>query len=100
MVSLLYGLCLLSCLDAFATTLSFWTVLAVSIGIGTLAALIPIPGGGSAAGAVGLAGVLSGLGVPTQAAVAATLANSLVVSYIPALPGWFATRHLIEGNYL
>jgi len=75
-------------------------VLAVSLGVGTLVALTPVPGGGTAAGAVGLAGVLAGLGLSTQAAVAITLANQLVVTFIPALPGWFATRHLLRRNYL
>ncbi len=99
-VSLLYGLCLLACLRAFGVTLSFWTVLAIYIGVGSLAALIPIPGGIAVVGGVGLTAVLIGLGVPTNAAVAATLANQLVVNYIPAIPGWFATRHLIRHNYI
>jgi uncharacterized membrane protein YbhN (UPF0104 family) len=99
-VSLLYGCCLLFCLRAFDANLSFWTVLAVSIGVGTLASLIPIPGGSAAAGALGLTGVLVGLGLSTEAAVAATLANQLTVTYLPAIPGWFATRHLLAHNYL
>jgi tRNA A-37 threonylcarbamoyl transferase component Bud32/uncharacterized membrane protein YbhN (UPF0104 family) len=99
-VSLLYGLCLLACVRAFGISLSFWTMLAVYIGIGSLAALIPIPGGIAAVGGVGLAAALVGFGVPTNAAVAATLTNQLVVNYIPALPGWFATRHLLRHNYL
>lgn len=99
-VSLLYGCCLLFCLHAFDANLSFWTVLAVSIGVGTVASLIPIPGGSAAAGALGLTGVLVGLGLSTEAAVAATLANQLTVTYLPAIPGWFATRHLLARNYL
>lgn len=99
-VSLLYAACLLSCLLAFGGSLSFWTVLAVSIGVGTIAALVPVPGGGTAIGSVGLTGALAALGVPTQVAVAAALANGLAVSYLPAVPGWFATRHLLRRDHL
>lgn len=66
----------------------------------TLAALIPIPGGGVAVGAVGLSGVLAGLANPPEAAVAITLANQLAVTYLPAIPGWVATRHLLQHHYL
>lgn len=99
-VSLLYGGCLLCCLLAFTASLSFWTVLAISIGVGGIAALIPVPGGGTAFGSIGLAGALAGVGIPTQVAVTAALANGLFVSYLPALPGWFATRHLLASDYL
>jgi uncharacterized membrane protein YbhN (UPF0104 family) len=99
-VSLLYGFCLLCCLRAFGGNLSFWTLLAVSIAVGTFAALVPLPGGGAAVGAVGLAGALTALGVSTQIAVAATLVNQLTVSYLPAAPGWFATQHLLKHDYL
>ncbi len=99
-VSVLYATTLMWCMRAFGGTLEFWTALALSIGIGTLAALIPVPGGATAVGSVGLAGALAALGSPTNIAAAATLANQLVVSYIPAVPGWFATRHLLRHDYL
>lgn len=99
-VSLLYASCLLSCLFAFGGHLSFWTVLAASIGVGTIAALVPVPGGGATIGSVGLAGTLAALGIPTEVAVTTTLANGLAVSYLPAVPGWFATRHLLKADYL
>jgi glycosyltransferase 2 family protein len=99
-VSLLYGLCLLCCLRAFGGNLSFWTLLAVSVAVGTFASLVPLPGGSGAVGTVGLAGALTALGVSTQIAVAATLVNQLAVSYLPAAPGWFATQHLLKYDYL
>jgi glycosyltransferase 2 family protein len=99
-VSLLYGLCLLCCLRAFGGNLSLWTLLAVSVAVGTFAALVPLPGGSAAVGTVGLAGALTALGVSTQVAVAATLVNQLAVSYLPAAPGWFATQHLLKHDYL
>jgi undecaprenyl-diphosphatase len=99
-VNLLYAFCLLCCLRAFGATLSFWTLLALSIVLGTIVALIPLPGGATAVGSVGMAGALAALGVSSEAAVAATIVNQLTVSYIPALPGWFATRHLLLHEYL
>jgi glycosyltransferase 2 family protein len=99
-VSLLYGFCLLCCLRAFGGNLSFWSLLGVSIAVGTFAALVPLPGGSTAVGSVGLAGALTALGVSTQVAVAATLANQLAVTYLPAAPGWFATQHLLKHDFL
>lgn len=99
-VSVLYTMCLMCCLLAFGASLSFWTALALSIGVGTLGALVPLPGGGATVGSLGLAGTLSAVGVPTEVAVATTLANGLAVSYLPAVPGWFATRHLLRADYL
>jgi glycosyltransferase 2 family protein len=99
-VAVLYAFCLLACVGAFDATIDFWTAMAVSIGLGTIAALIPVPGGSAAFGAIGLSGVLVGLGIRTEAAVAITLANQLAVTYIPAFPGWVATRHLLHHSYL
>ena len=98
--SLLYGACLLACLAAFGASISFWTLLAANIGVSTIASLIPIPGGGTAVSAVGLSGLLVAAGVPDSAAVAAILANQLVVSFIPAVPGWFATRDMFKRGYV
>ncbi len=49
---------------------------------------------------VGLAGALVAFGVPKEIAVAAVLTNQLVVNYLPALPGWFATTRLIHRGYV
>jgi hypothetical protein len=38
--------------------------------------------------------------VSQGAAVAAVLLNQLVVSYIPAVPGWIATRDMLRRDYL
>jgi hypothetical protein len=32
--------------------------------------------------------------------VAGVLANQLVFYYLPAIPGWFATRDLVRRDYL
>ena len=75
-------------------------MLALNIFIGTIASLVPIPGGGTAVASVGMSGALTAVGVPTEIAVAAVLANQLVANFIPAVPGWFATKNLMNESYL
>jgi glycosyltransferase 2 family protein len=100
LASVLYGFCLQACLAAYGASLSFWSLLAANIFLGTLASLIPIPGGSTAVASVGLAGALVAFGVPKEIAVAAVLTNQLVVNYLPALPGWYATTRLIHRGYV
>ena len=50
--------------------------------------------------AVGLAGLLTAFGVTPAAAGAAVLAHQLAVTYLPAIPGWFATHDLIRKGML
>jgi undecaprenyl-diphosphatase len=95
-----YAGSLLACLAAFGQSVNFWTLLALNIGISTIASLIPVPGGGTAVSAVGLAGMLTAFGVPESATAAAVLAHQLAVSYIPAVPGWFSTRALLRRGLL
>ena len=89
---------MLCCLEAFGGSLNYWTLLAINIIVGTIASLVPIPGGGTAVGAVGMSGALTAAGVPTEIAVAAVLANQLVASFIPAVPGWVATKDLMNRD--
>jgi len=96
----LYALVLLACLEAFGASVDFWTVVALNIFIGTIASLVPIPGGGTAVGSVGMSGALTAVGVPTEIAVAAVLANQLVSNFVPAVPGWLATRNLLNHDYM
>jgi uncharacterized membrane protein YbhN (UPF0104 family) len=98
--ALIYAFCLLACLKAFNAHLSLWTLLGLWVGIQTIASIIPVPGGGTALSSVGMSGAMTGFGVPTEAAVAAVLVNQLVVYYLPAIPGWFATEDLIRRDYL
>jgi undecaprenyl-diphosphatase len=91
---------LLACIHAFDASINFWTLLAINIGVGLLASIVPIPGGGTAVSAIGLVGMLTATGMPQPTAVAAVLAYQLVHSYLPAVPGWFATRHLLRTGYL
>jgi uncharacterized membrane protein YbhN (UPF0104 family) len=98
--ALMYAAVMMCCLEAFGGSLNYWTLLAINIIVGTIASLVPIPGGGTAVGAVGMSGALTAAGVPTEIAVAAVLANQLVASFIPAVPGWFATKDLMNRDYL
>jgi uncharacterized membrane protein YbhN (UPF0104 family) len=89
-----------ACLAAFNTSANFWSLASISILISTLASLVPIPGGGTAVTSVGMSGALAATGVPVEAAVAAALVNQVVVSYLPAIPGWFAMKDLLRAQYL
>jgi uncharacterized membrane protein YbhN (UPF0104 family) len=97
---LLSTACLAACLAAFGGYTSFWSLMAANIAVVTVASTVPIPGGGTAVGTVGLSAVLVSFGVHDTVAVAASLANQLVYYYVPAVPGWFATRHLLQHDYL
>jgi undecaprenyl-diphosphatase len=99
-VALMVGGCLAASLAAFGESVPFGSVLAVSIAVQTISALVPVSGGGTAVSAVGLSGALVAMGVGRPEAVAAALADQVVISYLPALPGWFATRHLLRNDYL
>lgn len=96
----LYAGSLLACLYAFGAPVDFWTLLALNIGISMIASLVPIPGGGTAVSSVGLAGMLTAFGVTPAAAGAAVLAHQVAVTYLPAIPGWFATNDLIRKGML
>jgi uncharacterized membrane protein YbhN (UPF0104 family)/tRNA A-37 threonylcarbamoyl transferase component Bud32 len=96
----LYAASLLACLHAFGASINFWTLLALNIGISVIASLVPIPGGGTAVRAVGLAGMVTAFGVPAAAASAAVLTHQLAVTYVPAIPGWFATNDLVKKGLL
>lgn len=96
----IYAGSLLACLLAFGASVDFWTLLALNIGISMIASLVPIPGGGTAVSSVGLAGMLTAFGVDPAASGAAVLAHQLAVTYVPAIPGWFATHDLIRKGML
>ena len=56
--------CLQLCLIAFGGHVSFWALLAANVGVVTIASIVPVPGGGTAVGTVGLSAVLVSFGVP------------------------------------
>jgi glycosyltransferase 2 family protein len=96
----LYAASLLACVHAYGSSINFWTLLALNIGISVIASLVPIPGGGTAVSAVGLAGMVTAFGVPPAVASAAVLTHQLAVTYLPAIPGWFATNDLVKKGML
>lgn len=96
----LYAGSLLACVHAYGASINFWTLLALNIGISVIASLVPIPGGATAVSAVGLAGMVTAFGVPAAAASAAVLTHQLAVTYLPAIPGWFATNDLVKKGML
>lgn len=98
--TVLYGLCLFACVQAFGDGPSIWTLLVINIGVSTIASLVPIPGGSTAVASVGVSGALTAFGVPTEVAVSAVLTNQLVVNYLPAVLGWVATKDLLDHDYL
>jgi len=98
--AILYCLCLLACLSSFGGSVSIWTLLSLSIGVRALGAIVPIAGAGAAVSTIGLSGALVAVGVDKNVAVATALTNQLVVTYLPAIPGWLATRDLIGRDYL
>ncbi len=97
---LLYAGSLLACLSAFNSPVSYWSLLAADIGVSLVASIVPIPGGGTAVSAIGLTALLITFGVPHGAAVAAVLSHELAVTYIPAIPGFFATNDLVRRGLL
>jgi glycosyltransferase 2 family protein len=100
LATLLAAWCLVACLVAFGGHVSFWPLLAANVGVVTVASIVPIPGGGSAVGTVGLTAVLVAFGVREDIAVATVLTNQLIYFYLPAIPGWFATRDLARHDFL
>jgi undecaprenyl-diphosphatase len=96
----LYAASILACLHAFGASVNFWTVLALNIGVSTIASLVPVPGGGNALSVIGLSGVLVSVGVSATAAAAAVLVHQVVANYLPAIPGWFATHDLARKSLL
>jgi undecaprenyl-diphosphatase len=90
----------LACIVALGSSVNYWALLSLNIIIGTIASLVPLPGGGTAVSSVGMAGALAAAGVPVEVAVGASLVNQIITSYIPAIPGWFATKDLMRAQYL
>jgi uncharacterized membrane protein YbhN (UPF0104 family) len=98
--AIMYAGVYMACIAAFGGSINFWTLLSLNIIVSTLASLVPIPGGNTAVSSVGMSGALAAVGVPTEIAVAAVLADQLVASFIPAVPGWWATNNLLHDDYL
>lgn len=99
LVQLLYALSLGAVCRAFGVVIPVSTLIVVNIGSSAISGLVPAPGGLGVAEAT-LAGALTAAGVPSAVAVAATLTQRLVTTWMPPLPGWFALRSLERGEDL
>jgi uncharacterized membrane protein YbhN (UPF0104 family) len=98
--ALMSALCLFACVEAYGGSVGYWPLLIVNIIVGTIASLIPIPGGNTLVAAVGLTVALVAAGVPETVAVAAVITQQLIATYLPALPGWFATNDMLRRGLL
>jgi uncharacterized membrane protein YbhN (UPF0104 family) len=98
--ALMSALCLYACVRAYGGTVGYWPLLVVNILVGTVASLIPVPGGNTLVAAVGLSAALVAAGTSETVAVAAVISEQLIIGYLPALPGWFATNNMLKHGYL
>jgi len=98
--ALMSALCLWSCVRAYGDTVGYWQLLVANIIVGTVASLIPVPGGNTLVSAIGLSGALVAFGLPDTVAVAAVITQQLIATYLPGVPGWFATNDLLRHGYL
>jgi uncharacterized membrane protein YbhN (UPF0104 family) len=94
------ALCLDAAVRAYGGDVSYWQLLVANIIVGTVASLIPVPGGNTLVSAVGLSGALLMFGVPETVAVAGVVTQQLIATYLMALPGWFATNDMLRHGYL
>ena len=94
------ALCLFACVKAYGGDVDYGPILVANIVVGTVASLIPVPGGNTLVSAVGLSTALVAFGAPDTVAVAAVITQQLVATYLPALPGWFATNDMLRHGYL
>jgi glycosyltransferase 2 family protein len=94
------ALCLFACVNAYGGSVGYWPLLVVNIVVGTVASLVPVPGGNTLVSAVGLTAGLVAFGVSDSAAVAAVLTQQIIATYLPAIPGWFATNDMLRIGYL
>jgi uncharacterized membrane protein YbhN (UPF0104 family) len=94
------ALCLYACVRAYGGSVDYWPLLVVNIVISTIASLIPVPGGNTIVSVMGLSAGLAALGVSDTVAVAAVLSQQIIATYLPALPGWFATNDMLRRGDL
>ena len=80
--------------------MGYWPLLMVNIVVGTVASLVPIPGGNTLVSAIGLSAALVAAGVPETIAVASVITQQLIATYLPTLPGWFATKNMLHKGLL
>jgi uncharacterized membrane protein YbhN (UPF0104 family) len=100
MAAAMAALCLYACVEAYGGGVSYWPLLTTNIVVGTVASLIPVPGGNTLVSTIGLSTALVAFGLPEPVAVAAVISQQLIATYLPALPGWFATNDMLRHRLL
>jgi glycosyltransferase 2 family protein len=98
--ALMSALCVFACVRAYGGDVAYGPILVANIVVGTVASLIPVPGGNTLVSAVGLSTALVAFGAPDTVAVAAVITQQIIATYLPALPGWFATNDMLRRGYL
>ena len=95
----LYSLGLGAALAAYGGSLPFAQLLFVTTGAGFLASIVPVPGGIGVAEASLIAG-LTAFGVSPEVASAAVVTYRLFTTYLPPIPGSYATKWLVANGDL
>jgi uncharacterized membrane protein YbhN (UPF0104 family) len=98
--ALMSALCLFASAKAYGADIGYGPLLVANLVVGTVASLIPVPGGNTLVAAVGLSAALTAFGVSETVAVAAVITQQLIATFLPALPGWFATNDMLHHGYL
>ncbi len=89
---------MLHCL-AYGASLPVSELILVVTGAGFISSLVPVPGGIGVAEASLIAG-LTAFGVPPDAASGAVVTYRLFTTYLPPIPGSYATKWLVANGDL
>ena len=84
---------------AYGASLPVGQLILVVTGAGFISSLVPVPGGIGVAEASLIAG-LTAFGVPPDAASAAVVTYRLFTTYLPPIPGSYATKWLVANGDL
>jgi len=98
---LLYSFSLGAALAAYGAggELSIAQLIFVNTSASFLASLTPVPGGMGVTEAALIAG-LTAFGIPPEVASAAVITHRLFTTYLPPIPGSYATKWLVANDYL
>jgi uncharacterized membrane protein YbhN (UPF0104 family)/tRNA A-37 threonylcarbamoyl transferase component Bud32 len=93
------ALALAATMAAFGASISFASLIFVSVGTGLLAGLAPVPGGIGVAEAT-MTALLTAVGIPAEQAVSIAIIHRVVTSYLPPVLGFFSLNWLTKQKYL
>ncbi|WP_185749130.1 lysylphosphatidylglycerol synthase domain-containing protein [Humibacillus xanthopallidus] len=98
-IQLAWGLMLSAALYAVGSPLDLLPCTVVVVATSLFQGIVPVPGGIGVSEAL-MVGLLVPLGVPSEAAMAATVVWRVGTFYLPAVEGFFASRWLEHRGYL